>query len=122
MLGLGNWVDNENNLGCKVPSFHYVSKLLPPTFILFLLCSFFILLNLSLTHLFEFFFWNFNLHMYLIQADSLFFHSFVFILLRFGIVQCFVLLGFLLLLENFGLATPIPVGIRVLGVKTSLRA
>ena len=42
--------------------------------------------------------------------------------LRFGIVQCFVFLGFLLLLENFGLETPIPVGIRVLGVKTPLRA
>ena len=38
-----------------------------------------------------------------------------------GIVQCFVLLGFLSLLENFGLVTPIPVGIRVLGVETHLR-
>ena len=60
--------------------------------------------------------------MYLIQADSLFFNSFAFIFLRFGIVQCFVFLGFLLLLENFGLATPILVGIRVLGVKTPIRA
>ena len=41
---------------------------------------------------------------------------------RIGIVQCFVFLGFLSLLENFGLATPIPVGIRVLGVETPLRA
>ena len=37
-----------------------------------------------------------------------------------GIVQCFVFLGFLPLLENFGLAAPIPVGIRVLGVETPL--
>ena len=41
---------------------------------------------------------------------------------RIGIVQCFVFLGFLSLLENFGLATPIPVGIRVLSVKIPLRA
>ena len=41
---------------------------------------------------------------------------------RIGIVQCFVFLGFLSLLENFGLATPILVGIRVLGVETPLRA
>ena len=39
---------------------------------------------------------------------------------RIGIVQCFVFLGFLSLLENFGLVTPIPVGIRVLGVETPL--
>ena len=32
-------------------------------------------------------------------------------------MQCLVFLGFLLLLENLGLETPIPVGIRVLGVK-----
>ena len=38
-----------------------------------------------------------------------------------GIMQCFVFLGFLSLFENFGLATPIPVGIRVVGVKTPLR-
>ena len=37
-----------------------------------------------------------------------------------GIVQCLVFLGFLPLLENFGLAAPIPVGIRVLGVETPL--
>ena len=36
---------------------------------------------------------------------------------RNGIVQCVVFLGFLSLLENFRLATLIPVGIRVLGVK-----
>ena len=33
----------------------------------------------------------------------------------------FFFLGFLSLLENFGLATLIPIGIRVLGVKTPLR-
>ena len=70
MLGLGNWVDNGKILGCKLPSFHLVSTLLPPTFTLFLPFSFLILLNLSLIHLFEFFLWNFNFHMYLIQADS----------------------------------------------------
>ena len=37
------------------------------------------------------------------------------------IVQCYVFLGSLTLLANFGLVTPIPVGIRVLGVETSLR-
>ena len=37
-----------------------------------------------------------------------------------GIVQCFIFLGFLPLLENFGLAALIPVGIRVLGVETPL--
>ena len=37
--------------------------------------------------------------------------------------QCliFVFLGFLTLLANFGLVTPTPDGIRVLGVKTPLR-
>ena len=39
---------------------------------------------------------------------------------RIGIVQCFVFLGFLSLLENFRLETPIAVGIRVLGVETPL--
>ena len=41
---------------------------------------------------------------------------------RIRIVQYFVFLGFLSLLENFGLATSILVGIRVLGVETPLRA
>ena len=36
-------------------------------------------------------------------------------------MQCYVFLGFLTLLANFGLVAPIPVGIRVLGVETSLR-
>ena len=71
----------------------------------------------------EFFLGNFNFHMHFIQASSLFFlNSFAFVFLGLGIVQCFVFLGFLLLLENFRLATPILVGIRVLGVKTPLRA
>ena len=38
-----------------------------------------------------------------------------------GIVHYFVFLGFLTLLTNFGLVTPIPDGIRVLGVETPLR-
>ena len=62
MLGLGNWVENGKILGCELPSFHPVSTLLPPTFTLFLPCSFLILLNLSLIHLFELFLWNFNFH------------------------------------------------------------
>ena len=60
--------------------------------------------------------------MHLIHASSLFENSFASVFLRLGIVQCFVLLGFLSLLENFGLATLIPVGIMVLGVETPLRA
>ena len=60
--------------------------------------------------------------MYFIQAGSIVLELFCFCFLRLGIVQGFVFLGFLLLLENFGLATPIPIGIRVLGVKTPLRA
>ena len=39
-----------------------------------------------------------------------------------GIVHCFVFLGFLTLLANFGLVAPIPDGIRVLGVETLIRA
>ena len=53
---------------------------------------------------------------FVIQTRGIFFlyhHS--------GIVQCFVFLGFLTLLANFGLVTPIPDGIRVLGVKTPLK-
>ena len=53
---------------------------------------------------------------FVIQTGEIFFlchHS--------GIVHCFVFLGFLTLLTNFGLVTPIPDGIRVLGVETPLR-
>ena len=53
---------------------------------------------------------------FVIQTGGIFFlchHS--------GIGQCLVFLGFLTLLENFGLVTPIPDGIRVLGVETPLR-
>ena len=60
--------------------------------------------------------------MHFIQVGPLFLNSFAFVFLQLGIVQCSVFLGFLLLLENFGLATHIPVGIRVLDVKTPLRA
>ena len=122
MLGLGNKVDNGKNLSCKSPSFHIFFVLVPFSFHSFSSLYLLILHNLSLIHLSEFFLWNFNFHMHFIQAGPLFLNSFVFVFLRLGIVQCFVFLGFLLLLENFGLATPIPVGIRVLGVKTPLRA
>ena len=53
---------------------------------------------------------------FVIQTGGIFFlchHS--------GIVHCFVFLGFLTLLANFGLVTPIPDDIRVLGVETPLR-
>ena len=49
-----------------------------------------------------------------------FFH-FSFSIKAYGTVKCFVFLSFLLALANFGLVTPIPVGIRVLGVETPLR-
>ena len=122
MLGLGNRVDNGKNLSCKSPSFHIFSVLIPFSFHSFFFLYLLILHNLSLIHLSEFFLWNFNFHMHFIQEGPLFLNSFAFVFLRLGIVQCFVFLGFLLLLENFGIATPLPVGIRVLGVKTPLRA
>ena len=122
MLGLGNWVDNGKNLSCKSPSFHIFFVLVAFIFHPFSSLYLLILLILGLIHLLEFFLWNFNFHMHFIQASSPFENSFAYVFLRLGIVQCFVLLGFLSLLENFRLATPIPVGIRVLGVETPLRA
>ena len=122
MLGLGDRVDNGKILSCKSPSFHIFSVLVPFIFHYFPSLYLLILHNLSLIHLSEFFLWNFNFHMHFIQAGPLFLNSFAFVFLRLGIVQCFVFLGFLLLIEKFGLATPIAVGIRVLGVKTPLRA
>ena len=122
MLGLGYRVDNEKNLSCKSPSFHIFFVLVPFSFHSFSSLYLIILHNLSLIHLSEFFLWNFNFHMHFIQVGLLFLNSFVFVFLRLEIVQCFVFLGFLLLLENFGLATHIPVGIRVLDIKTPLRA
>ena len=122
MLGLGNRVDDGKILSCKSPSFHIFSMLVPFSFHSFSSLYSLILHNLSLIHLSEFLLWNFYFHMHFIQAGPLFLNSFAFVFLRLGIVQCFVFLGFLLLLENFGLATPIPVCIRVLCVKTPLRA
>ena len=81
-----------------------------------------ILFNLSLIHLFNSFYGISIFICTLLRRIPLFLNSFAFVFLRLGIVQCFVFLGFLLLLENFGLATPIPVGIRVLGVKIPLGA
>ena len=105
------------NFKLQITQFPHFSVLIPFSF-----HSLLILHNLSQIHLSEFFLWNFNFHVHFIQAGPLFLNSFAFVFLRLGIVQCFVFLGFLLLLENFGLETPIPVGIRVLGVKTPLRA
>ena len=124
MLVLGNWVDNGKNLSCKSPSFHLFFALVAFSFHHFSSLYLLILLNFWPDSFFEFFLWNFNFHMHFIQANSLVLELFClcFFFLRLGIVQCFVFLGFLSLLENFGLATPIPVGIRVLGVKTPLRA
>ena len=122
MLGLGNWVDNWKILGCKLPRFHsfFLSNGLHlSSFIIFLPCN----VNSP------------NLALYIILdvveplvatsnlSAQFLFTGTLFISLyfqRIGIVQCFVFLGFLSLLENFGLATPIPVGIRVLGVETPL--
>ena len=122
MLGLGNWVDNGKNFSCKSPSFHLFSVLVAFSFHPFSSLYLLILHNLSLIHLFELFLWNFNFHMYFIQAGSFVLELFFFCFSKVGNSAIFVFLGFLLLLENFGLATPIPVGIRVLGVKTPLRA
>ena len=122
MLGLGDRVDNGKNLSCKSPTLHIFFVLIPFSFHSFSSLYLLILQNLSLINLSEFFLWNFNFHIHFIQAGLLFLNSFAFVFLQLRIVQCFVFLGFLLLLENFGLATPIPVGIRVLGVKTPIRA
>ena len=122
MLGLGNWVDNGKKLSCLSPSFHLYFVLVVFSFHPFASLYLLILLNLGLIHLFEFLLWNFKFPYALFQANSFVLNSFASVFLRLGIVQCFVFLGFLLLLENFGLATPIPVGIRVLGVTTPLQA
>ena len=66
------------------------------------------------------FYWHFYFPPAPYQDSSLFSGLFLFLFLGLGIVQCFVFLGFLSLLENFGLETPIPIGIRVLGVETPL--
>ena len=65
----------------------------------------------------------FDYHFQTYQSSSFNWNSFClsFSVKDLGIVQCFVFLGFLSLLENFGLATLIPFGIRVLGVETPLR-
>ena len=122
MLGLGNWVDNGKILSFKSPSFHLFSLLIAFSFHPFSSLYLLILLNIGLINLFEFFLWNLNSTCTLFRPFPLFYNSFASVFLRLGIVQCFVFLGFLSLLENFGLATPIPVGIRVLGVKIPLRA
>ena len=70
MLGLGNWVDNGKKFSCKSPSFHLFSVLVAFSFHLFSSLYLLILHNLSLIHLFEFFLWNFNFHMYFIQVGS----------------------------------------------------
>ena len=112
------------NLSCKSPIFHLYFVLVVFSFHPFASLYLLILLNLGLIHLFNFFFfYGILISIYtLFRPVPLFLNSFASVFLRLGIVQCFVFLGFLLLLENFGLATPIPVGIRVLGVKTPLRA
>ena len=120
MLGLGNLVDNGKNFSCKSPSFHLFSVLVAFSFHPFFSLYLLILHNLSLIHLLNSFYGISISICTLFMQVPLFLNSFAFVFLRLGIVQCFVFLGFLLLLENFGLATPIPVGIRVLGVKTPL--
>ena len=122
MLGLGNWVDNGKNLSCKSPSFHLFSVLVAFNFNHFSSLYLLILLNLGLIHYLNSFHGISISICTLFRPVRLFYNSFAYVFLRLGIVQCFVFLGFLSLLENFGLVTPIPVGIRVLGVKTPLRA
>ena len=58
------------------------------------------------------------------QFQFLIFEAFYFsfVVKVYGMVQCFSLLSFLPPLESFGLATPIPIGIRVLGIETPLSA
>ena len=122
MLGLGNLVGNGKNLSCKSPSFHFFSVLVAFNFHPFSSLYLLILLNLGLILLLNSFYRILISICSLFRPVPLFLNSFAFVFLRLGIVQCFVFLGFLLLLENFGLATLIPVDIRVLGVKTPLRA
>ena len=99
MLGLGNWVDKWKILGCKLPKFHSFSF-----YVMTFIFHHFLSSSCKLSHL------------QLISSIPFYWNS----IQRIGIEQCFVLLGFLSLLENFGLVTPIPVGIRVVGVETPL--
>ena len=109
MLGLGNWVENGKIYVSNHPLSTFSLHLLPSSFtFFFLLCTSFYRILIFICTLF--------------RQVPLLWNSFASVFLRLGIVQCFVFLGFLSLLENFGLATPIPVGIKVLGVKTPLRA
>ena len=68
MLGLGDRVDNGNNLSCKSLSFHIFSMLVPFSFHSFSSLYLLIIHNLSLIRLSEFFLWNFNFHMHFILA------------------------------------------------------
>ena len=105
------------NLGCKLPRFHYsflYNGLHLSSF------SFLVMqtpLNLALNIILDVvapLFATFNLSAQFLFTGTLFVPLYC---QRIGIVQCFVFLSFLSLLENFGLTTPILVGIRVLGVK-----
>ena len=92
MLGLGNWVDNGKNFSCKSPSFHIFSVLVAFSFHHFSSLYLLILYNLSLIHLFEFFLWNFNFHMYFIQAGSFVLELFFFCFSKVGSSAMFCLL------------------------------
>ena len=92
MLGLGNWVDNGKILSCKSPTFHIFSVLVAFNFHHFSSLYLLILLNLGLIHLFEFFLWNFNFHMYFIQTSSFVLELFCFCFSKVGNSAMFCLL------------------------------
>ena len=92
MLGLGNWVDNGENLSCKSPSFHFFSILVAFNFHPFSSLYLLILLNLGLILLFEFFLWNFNFHMHFIQVSSFVLELFCFCFSKVGNSAMFCLL------------------------------
>ena len=122
MLGLGNWVDDGK---FKLQITQYPLFLLPNCLQLSPF-SFFVLVDSPQSWPDSSFLKSFYGILIstctLFRPVPLFWNSFAFVFLSMGIVQCFIFLGFLSPLENFGLATPIPVDIRVLGVKTPLRA
>ena len=105
------------NLGCKLPRFHssFLYNALHLSSFSFIVMqtplklALYIILDV-VAPLFS----TFNLSTQFLFIGTLFISLYC---QRIRIVQCFVILGFLSLLENFGLATPIPVGIKVLDVK-----
>ena len=90
---------------------------LPRPFLLSYLTTALLFLAISLGYLLDFF----CLKLFILISHLYFTLLELFLCHHSGIVQCYVFLGFLTLLANFGLVAPIPVGIRVLCVETPLR-